>query len=93
MKICASFLEYDIRLYDTALELFFTRKKVFGSILQEAAEQLRYIISEQIKDYPGIEYKLFNVGDGLDIPIVKYNQNILKSSPLYKWIYEIKISN
>jgi len=85
-ELCQSFLQYDLLLYKIALEEFNKVVKQYGTELLEAAEQLREVLSAQEVGFPSIKFNTYMLGDGLDVSILEYMNNIPPNSPLSKWI-------
>lgn len=89
-QLCESILQYDIQLYQVALERFNNLTKQYGSELFEAAEQLREIISQQELDFPESKFKTYMVGQQLEVPLASYLDALDADSPLARWIEATK---
>lgn len=82
---CASFLEYDLHLYQVALDLFEGTARRYGDHLEEAAHQLRELLREQSLAHPDLASSVYLMGAPLGIPIHHYAGSIPKDSPLARW--------
>lgn len=80
--LCESFLLFDIELYQIALERFELNASKYGSLLDEAAEELSLIIDRQIAEFPYVQEQMYLVGEPLTVS-VDYELNV--HSPLRKW--------
>ncbi len=79
-------LDYDRCLYALAREHLAERKKQYGSLLLEAAEQLAGALNHQHAEHPEAQYGTYLVGQATTVPMEEYNANIEKGSPLDRWL-------
>lgn len=84
--LCESFLLFDIELYQIALERFEQIVTGYGSLLDEASEELREIFEQQALDYPQLQQGTYLVGEALEVPVQQVLERLPESSPLKRWI-------
>jgi hypothetical protein len=81
-------LALDIALYAVAQDIADQQIRQYGTILREAAEQLREIYLMQNKIAPGREYDWHTIGDKLQLH-EQLEAMVTADSPLGRWISEI----
>lgn len=77
-------LAYDRMLYTVAQEHLAESQKQYGSLLEEAANQMSELIRKQDTEFPGIQFDLYLVGDEIKISAMQPEKN----SPLHRWLNE-----
>jgi len=86
--LCESFLEFDMQLYQVALERFNLTARQYGSHLLEASAQLMEILKQQEQEFPNIQHARYEVGTQLVAPILDKMTTLPESSPLKRWFNE-----
>lgn len=85
---CKSFIGYDLALYDIALEIFHQDRLRYGELLAEAAQQMRSILEDQIKQSPNTVSKEYLVGTPLTSPLYMP----ASGTPLARWMAESAVN-
>jgi hypothetical protein len=84
-KACESRLSYDLGLYEIARERFDRDARSYGSLLREAASQLKELVDLQIKAFPDLDKTRYFAGDPLPFS-QRMGVTYRADSPLALWV-------
>lgn len=84
--LCESFLLFDIELYQIALERFEETVREYGTLLDDAADELVTLFAQQAEDYPELQQQTYLVGDTLEIPVARRVSELSDTSALKRWM-------
>lgn len=82
LALCRSFLRFDLSLYEVALDIFRRDCLGYGDLLVEAAQQMREILADQLRQNPDLSHKDYQVG----MQLKAGDHAIPPGSPLARWL-------